>query len=76
MSLVKPRKNAITGAIVVAEVVLESKPEDNATGGQNDALKKEILETCRGALAPYKVPAAIRFVSSLDVAASGKLARV
>jgi acyl-coenzyme A synthetase/AMP-(fatty) acid ligase len=76
MSLAKARKNAITGAIVVADVVLESRPEDGAASGETDALKREILQECRGALAPYKVPAAIRFVPSLDVAASGKLARL
>jgi len=38
-------------------------------------IKNEILEICRSALAPYKVPAAIQFVASLAVTASGKLAR-
>ena len=76
MALVKPRKNAITGAIVVADVVLESEPDDDGSGAQANALKKEILEACRRALSPYKIPAAIRFVPSLDVAASGKLARL
>lgn len=76
MSLAKARKNAITGAIVVADVVLESRPEDGTASIEADALKREILRECRGALAPYKVPAAIRFVPSLDMAASGKLARL
>jgi len=76
MSLVKPRKNAITGAIVVADVVLESRSENGAPSGESDTLKREILQECRGALAPYKVPVAIRFVPSLDMAASGKLARL
>jgi acyl-coenzyme A synthetase/AMP-(fatty) acid ligase len=69
MSLVKSRKSPVTGAIVVADVVV--RPDAAAT----DALKDEILETCRGALARYKVPAAIRFVPALPVAASGKLVR-
>jgi acyl-coenzyme A synthetase/AMP-(fatty) acid ligase len=75
MSLVKSRKNAITGAIVVAEVVLDTIPANGAAPGQ-DILKKEILEACRSALAPFKVPASIRFVPSLDVAESGKMARL
>jgi acyl-coenzyme A synthetase/AMP-(fatty) acid ligase len=69
MSLVRARKNPITGAIVVADVVAsEHVPLD--------ALKGQILATCRGALARYKVPTAIRFVPTIEVAASGKLARV
>ena len=47
----------------------------DATAG-TEALKSEILEACHRALAPHKVPAAIRFVPSLNVAASGKLARL
>lgn len=76
MSLAKARKNAITGAIVVADVVLESRPGNGVPNGETDTVKKEILHECRAALAPYKVPAAIRFVPSLDVTASGKLARL
>ena len=40
-----------------------------------DTLKREILETCRNSLPQYKVPAAIRFVPSLDVSATGKMVR-
>jgi acyl-coenzyme A synthetase/AMP-(fatty) acid ligase len=69
MSIVKARKNPITGAIVAADVMPVSEPADP------EALKKEILERCRAALARYKVPASIRFVPTLDVAASGKLMR-
>jgi acyl-coenzyme A synthetase/AMP-(fatty) acid ligase len=39
-------------------------------------LKTEILDLCRAALAPYKVPASIRIVSGIDVTPSGKLTRV
>jgi acyl-coenzyme A synthetase/AMP-(fatty) acid ligase len=69
MSLVTARKSPITGAIVVADVVLSDEPRDA------DALKREILEACRGALARHKVPATIRLVPAIEVAASGKLAR-
>jgi acyl-coenzyme A synthetase/AMP-(fatty) acid ligase len=70
MSLVRSRKSPITGAIVVADVVLS---EEHAP---LDALRMEILAACRDTLARYKVPASIRFVSTIEVAASGKLARV
>jgi acyl-coenzyme A synthetase/AMP-(fatty) acid ligase len=74
MSLVKARKNPITGAVVVADVVVWSEADQG--GSAAPALKSEILEECRRALAPHKVPAAIRFVQSLDVSGSGKLARL
>ena len=75
MSLVKSRKNPITGAIVAAEVVLVSRPEGDDAARKIEALKAEILEHCRSQLAPHKVPAAIRFVPSLDVTPSGKIVR-
>ena len=73
-SLVRARKNPITGAVVVADVVVKSEADRGATAG-TEKLQSEILEACRRALAPHKAPAIIRFVSSLDVTASGKLAR-
>ena len=69
MSLVRARKNPITGAIVVADIVVASEH------APLDALKGQILAACRGTLARYKVPAAIRFVPAIEVAASGKLVR-
>jgi acyl-coenzyme A synthetase/AMP-(fatty) acid ligase len=74
MSLVHARKNPITGAIVVADVVLKGETPAHADP-RTAALKREILETCQEQLPQHKVPAAIRFVAALDVAASGKLAR-
>ena len=80
MSLVKARKNPITGAVVVADVVVKAqfstKDRTAMTSLETEELKREILEACHRALVPYKVPAAIRFVPSLDVTVSGKLARV
>jgi acyl-CoA synthetase (AMP-forming)/AMP-acid ligase II len=67
MALVKARRSPITGAIVVADVV--------AKHAGDQALKSELLETCRRVLPPHKVPAVIRFVASLDVTATGKLSR-
>lgn len=69
MSLVRARKSPLTGALVVADVV--------ARNGQPEAkpLEQEILKLCRETLAPYKVPVAIRFVTNLQIAGTGKLVR-
>ncbi len=75
MSLVKARKSPIMGAIVVADVVLDGEPPDMGAGLAGDALKDQITRFCRQALPQHKVPAAIRFVPSLDVTTAGKLAR-
>jgi acyl-coenzyme A synthetase/AMP-(fatty) acid ligase len=68
-SLVKARKNPITGALVAADVVLN----EGVVEGQ--ALRDEIIAACAKQLAPHKVPAMVRFVPSLAVTAGGKLAR-
>jgi acyl-coenzyme A synthetase/AMP-(fatty) acid ligase len=69
MSLVRARRNPIMGDIIVADVVLKSGAEQVA------ALESEILSMCRERLERHKVPAIIEFVPSLDMIASGKLAR-
>lgn len=71
MSLVRPKQNPVTGAIVVAEVVL--KPDAEKAGPAD--LKDDILKLCRDVLPRHKVPAAISFVPALKVAATGKLLR-
>ena len=75
MSLVRARKSPITGALVVADVVVRSGSPASA-GADGQQLKSDILDNCRRALAPYKVPTMLRFVPSLEVAPSGKLARL
>jgi len=72
-ALVRPRRNPITGAVVTAEVVLKQQP--GAGEARIAAAEREIMAICRHNLAPYKVPAVIRFVPSLDVSATGKLVR-
>jgi acyl-coenzyme A synthetase/AMP-(fatty) acid ligase len=72
MSRAKSRRNPITGAIVVADVVLA----DGRGSAQSNDVRDQILANCRASLAPHKVPAVIRFVPSLDVTAAGKLARI
>ena len=73
MSLVRPRRSPLTGALVVADVVLEAHAD--AANGRAGEVQDEILELCRGALPRYKVPTAINFVRDLAVAASGKIVR-
>lgn len=75
MSLVKARRNPITGALVAADVVVKADATVNPSVDM-EPIKAEILEACHRALAPHKVPAAIRFVASLDIGATGKLARL
>jgi acyl-coenzyme A synthetase/AMP-(fatty) acid ligase len=71
MSVVRTKKNPITGSLVVADVVL------TASKGERDvrALQGDILLLCREALSAYKVPSAINFIPALTVADSGKLVR-
>ena len=73
MSLVRSRRNPITGEIVVADVLLRA--DQDGAGERAASLKREIMQNCRADLAEHKVPAMIRFVSALDVTKSGKLAR-
>jgi acyl-coenzyme A synthetase/AMP-(fatty) acid ligase len=74
-SMVSARKNPITGAIVVADVVVRAGPEGSDISSA-ETVKHEILESCRRVLPAHKVPAAIRIVPSLDITASGKMARL
>jgi len=71
MSRVKARKSPITGAIVVADVVLA----DGFDASQGNDIKTRIIADCRENLAPHKVPAMIKFVEKLEITAAGKLAR-
>lgn len=74
MSLVKARRNPITGAVVTADVVLaddEAAPRERPEG----SLSQEIIEACRRGLPVHKVPAMVRIVPSLEVSAAGKLVR-
>jgi acyl-coenzyme A synthetase/AMP-(fatty) acid ligase len=71
MSRAKSRRSPITGAIVVADVILA----DTASAENGNRIREEILGNCRAQLAAHKVPVIIRFVPSLDITAAGKLAR-
>jgi acyl-coenzyme A synthetase/AMP-(fatty) acid ligase len=71
MSRARSRRSPITGAIVIADVILADEGDASRSGDIRD----KILADCRAQLAPHKVPAMIKFVSSLDITAAGKLAR-
>jgi acyl-coenzyme A synthetase/AMP-(fatty) acid ligase len=75
VSLVRARKNPITGSIVVADVVLKGEPDPSGGIDQNTALRREIIQICQETLAKHKVPATVHFVPSLDVSTTGKLTR-
>jgi acyl-coenzyme A synthetase/AMP-(fatty) acid ligase len=75
MSLVRARRNAITGSIVMAEVVVNSAGGSRGSPPAAEALSRELTDRCRRALAPHKVPAMIRIVPALEVSPSGKLVR-
>jgi len=70
MSMVRSTRSAMTGSLVAADVVLKA---DDGRGSLT--FKREILQICHDSLAPYKIPATIRFVPSLEIAGAGKLAR-
>jgi acyl-coenzyme A synthetase/AMP-(fatty) acid ligase len=71
MSLARGLRNPITGAIVVADVVLNEAAETADTA----LIKEEIMLACSRELAPFKTPARLRFVPTLPVNAGGKLER-
>ena len=68
MSMVRARRSPLVGALVVADVVLNGEPDP-------DTARSGILQICHESLAAHKIPAMIRFVPSLEIAAAGKLAR-
>jgi acyl-coenzyme A synthetase/AMP-(fatty) acid ligase len=71
MSLVKAKKNPITGSLVVADVVLKTLPRNSSSVG----LQRDIQQFCRGELDSHKVPATINIVPTLAIGESGKLVR-
>ena len=68
-SLVKGRRNPVTGAVVVADVELEEGTVESIE------LKREIIAACAAEFPIYKVPVIVNVVASLDVTAGGKLNR-
>ncbi len=73
MSRVKGRPSPITGAIVVADIVMQpAYREDDVS---IEKITAEIRETCQKMLPPYKVPVTLRNVPSLEMTTAGKLSR-
>jgi acyl-CoA synthetase (AMP-forming)/AMP-acid ligase II len=75
MSLVKARRNPITGAVVTAEIVLVDEASEVGERPSAEALTREIIESCRRVLPAHKVPAMVRIVPALEVSPAGKLVR-
>jgi acyl-CoA synthetase (AMP-forming)/AMP-acid ligase II len=73
MSCVRSRRSPITGALVVADVVL--REQLHSASARHAQLEHEILKICRELLPRHKVPAAINFVPTLAVAPTGKVIR-
>ncbi len=73
MSRVLARRNPITGALIVAEVVLSETSDADAS--RAEGVKTDLLNACRRTLAAHKVPAQLRFVPALEMTAAGKLVR-
>ena len=72
MSMVRSKRSPITGSLVAADVVLKTESDP---GEARPDFTREILQICHERLAPHKIPATIRFVPALEIAAAGKLAR-
>ncbi|WP_428490154.1 ANL family adenylate-forming protein [Rhodopila sp.] len=68
---VRGRPSPITGTLVVADIVLRPQAAQHCF----KTISAEILTSCKAALPAHKVPAMLRPVAGLDIAASGKLAR-
>ena len=75
MSLVKARRNPITGAVVTADVVLADEADAPGERPAGEAVTREIIAACRRDLPAHKVPAMVRIVPSLEMSAAGKLVR-
>jgi acyl-CoA synthetase (AMP-forming)/AMP-acid ligase II len=75
MSIVRSRKNPLTGSLVAADVVLKGGSDSSTANSQVADFKREILQICHKSLAAHKIPATIRCVPALEVAAAGKLLR-
>ena len=70
---VSARPSPITGALVVAEIVM--KASALAASAAFATVRLEVLALCRDQLLPHQVPTTFREAPSLAVAASGKLVR-
>jgi acyl-CoA synthetase (AMP-forming)/AMP-acid ligase II len=75
MSIVRSRRNPLIGSLVAADVVLKGEFDQSSANGGTGEFEREIRQICREHLAAHKIPAIIRFVRTVGIAAAGKLAR-
>ncbi|QDV42292.1 Long-chain-fatty-acid--CoA ligase [Stieleria neptunia] len=70
MARVSAKRNPFTGSIVESEVVL-------AEGAELDPVDAPsiLVRFCRESLEPYKVPAIVSLVDSIEISATGKIKR-
>jgi len=61
--------------LVVADILLKQRAQLSNLNNNQELLAEDILNKCRAVLPKHKVPAKVRFVSQLDVSATGKLVR-
>ncbi|MGA7524567.1 MAG: fatty acid--CoA ligase family protein [Acidobacteriaceae bacterium] len=71
--LVRGKKSRITGALVIADVVLRQGAGRDE--GDIPSIEEDILQLCRESLAAHKVPAAIHIVPMLALSEAGKVLR-
>jgi acyl-coenzyme A synthetase/AMP-(fatty) acid ligase len=73
MCVVRAQKNRITGALVVADVVLRR----DCTPIEHDEtlIQSDIMQLCREQLPAHKVPATINIVPMLGLGGAGKVLR-
>ena len=69
MSRVWARTNPVMGAIVAADLLLQPG------AAAFETVREEVLDACRRAFPPHKVPVSVRQVPNLEIAGSGKMAR-
>jgi acyl-CoA synthetase (AMP-forming)/AMP-acid ligase II len=70
LARVKPRKNPITGAIVVADIVL--RPDNRK---DFNTVCFDLIDICQQTLAAYKVPVTWKQVDTIELTTSGKVQR-
>jgi acyl-CoA synthetase (AMP-forming)/AMP-acid ligase II len=73
MCVVRAKKSHITGALVVADVVLRQSGSGEERRPQS--IEEDILQICRANLQAHKVPAVIRIVPMLAMSGAGKVLR-
>jgi acyl-coenzyme A synthetase/AMP-(fatty) acid ligase len=73
MARVRARKSPITGAVLVAEVVLTEQAA--ADPAEHERIRHALIERCRDRLQSHKVPTMLSFVAALPLTPAGKLIR-